>query len=68
MKTAIFRVARIFQRRDEIFLALASEFFLRGFEVRDAARDFFPLGSGAILLFGHTHLFDSYPMPISDRD
>jgi hypothetical protein len=43
----------VLQCGHEIFLALACELFLRGFEARDAACDFFPLQSGDVLLFGH---------------
>ena len=57
----IFRVAGIFERRDEIFLALAFEFFLGRLEVCNTRCDFFPLQSGAVLLFGHAHPFDSRP-------
>ena len=56
------RVLRVLKRGDEIFLALALEFFLRGFEVCHAYGDFFPLPSEAILRFGHAHpFFDSCP-------
>jgi hypothetical protein len=64
-----FRVARIFQRGDKIFLTLAFEFFLRGFEICDARDDFFPLQSGVVWLFGHAHPFgDSCPACIGGRD
>ena len=53
--TRMFRMPRIIQRGDAIFFALALEFFLRGFEICDARRDFFPLPSEAILRFGHAH-------------
>jgi hypothetical protein len=49
--------AGIFQCGDKIFLALALEFFLRGFEAGDACCDFFPLLSGVVRLFGHAHPF-----------
>ena len=55
--TRRFRMPRIIQRGDAIFFALALEFFLRGFEICDAGRDFFPLPSEAILRFGHAHPF-----------
>src|SRR6202158_6554830 len=61
-------MAGVFQRRDEIFLTLALEFFLRRFEVRDAACDLFPLQSGVVLLFGHAHPFDSCPTSIGGGD
>src|SRR5439155_1574430 len=51
------RVARIFQRREKIFLALACEFFLRCPEVCNALCDFFTLSSDSLLLFGHAHPF-----------
>ena len=51
------RVARIFQRREKIFLALACEFFLRCPEVCNARGDFFTLSSDSLLLFGHGHPF-----------
>ena len=57
--TGISRVTRVFQRRYEIFLALAFESFLRCFETCHAGHDFFPLGSGVVQLFGHAHPFDS---------
>jgi hypothetical protein len=47
----------VLQRGREIFLALAFEFFLRGFEAGNARNDFFPLQSGVIWLFGHAHPF-----------
>jgi hypothetical protein len=53
----MFRLPRIRQRGDEIFLALAFEFFLRGFEVCHACCDFFPLASQSILI--HAHPFKS---------
>ena len=53
--TGISGVTRVFQRRDEIFLALAFESFLRCFETCHAGDDFFPLGSGVVQLFGHVH-------------
>ena len=62
-------MARIFQRRHKIFLALAPEFFLRCFEVRDARCDFFPFQSGPVLLFGHAHSrLILCPMPIGNGD
>ena len=56
-RRAFRRVARIFQRREKIFLALACEFFLRCPEVCNARRDFFTLSSDFLLLFGHAHPF-----------
>ena len=53
-------MARVIQRRDEIFLALALELFLSGFEGCDPCCNFFPLPSGVVLLF-HAHPFDSCP-------
>jgi hypothetical protein len=47
----------VLQRGHEIFLALAFEFFLRGFEAGNARDDFFPLQSGVVWLFGHAHPF-----------
>jgi hypothetical protein len=62
MPPALMSVARVFQRRDEIFRALALEFFLSGFEVGHARGDFFALSRKAVLLFGHAHpFFDSCP-------
>ena len=52
-------MAGIFERRNKIFLTLAFEFFLGRFEVCNTRCDFFPLLSGAVLLFGHAHPFDS---------
>jgi hypothetical protein len=69
--TGISGVTRVFQRRDEIFLALAFESFLRCFETCHAGHDFFPLGSGVVQLFGHAHPFDSpdsHSAPIGGRD
>lgn len=56
--------AGIFQGGDKIFLTLAFEFFLGGFEARDARRDFFPLQSEPVLLFGHSNPFESCPASI----
>jgi hypothetical protein len=49
--------SRIRQRGDEIFVALAFEFFLGGFEGGDPHCDFFPLAREAIFPFGHAHPF-----------
>ena len=55
--TCIVGVNGVIQRREKIFLALAREFLLRRLEARDARGNFFPLGSGVVLLFGHAHPF-----------
>ena len=47
----------VFQRGDEIFVALAFEFLLGGFEAGDAGGDLFPLACDPVLLFGHAHPF-----------
>jgi hypothetical protein len=52
-----FAVARVFQSREEIFLALAFEFFLSRFEDCHARSNFFALPSAAVLLFSHAHPF-----------
>ena len=61
-------MARIFQRRDKIFLALAFEFFLGGFEVCHAGGDLFTLLCEPVLQFGHAHPFDSCPNTIGGGD
>ena len=55
--TRIVGVNGVIQSREKIFLALAREFLLRRLEARDARGNFFPLGSGVVLLFGHAHPF-----------
>ena len=40
-----------------LWVALAFEFLLGGFEAGDACCDFFPLLSGVVRLFGHAHPF-----------
>jgi hypothetical protein len=52
-----FRSSRVGERGDEIFVALAFEFFLGGFEGGDPHCDFFPLAREAIFPFGHAHPF-----------
>jgi hypothetical protein len=49
--------SRIGERGDEIFIALAFEFFLGGFESGDPHCDFFPLAREPIFTFGHAHPF-----------
>ena len=62
----MFGLPRVLQRGDEIFLALALEFFLGGLEVGHARGDFFPLASEAVLRFGHAHpFFESCPRVVS---
>jgi hypothetical protein len=69
MRRALRCSAGVFQRGDKIFRALALEFFLGGFEVCNAACDFFPLASEVVLRFGHAHIpFDSCPIPIGGCD
>ena len=57
MRRALRCSAGVFQRSDKIFRALALEFFLGGFEVCNAACDFFALASEVVLQFGHAHPF-----------
>jgi hypothetical protein len=54
--------AGILKRGRKIFLALAFEFFLRGFESRHARRDFLTLAREPIVSFVHCPSvgFDSY--------
>jgi hypothetical protein len=49
--------SRIGKRGDEIFVALAFEFFLGGFEGGNPHCDFFPLAREAVFTFGHAHPF-----------
>jgi hypothetical protein len=58
----------VFQRGHEIFVALAFEPCLRGFEACNAGGDFFPLQSGVVWLFGHAHPFDSCSTAIGGCD
>src|ERR1700692_1622299 len=61
----VFAVARIVQRGGAIFLALAPEFFLGGFEICHARGDLFALTSAAVFFLGHAHpLFESCPARI----
>jgi hypothetical protein len=61
------RFARVLHRDHEIFLALAFEFRLGRFELRNACCDFFPLLRQTFFSFGHCPSFssDSCPTPIS---
>lgn len=52
-----FAVARVFERGDEIFIALASEFFLGGFEACHARCDLVALARQPVVLFTHIHPF-----------
>jgi len=56
----------ILQCGDEIFGALALEFFLRRFEICDARGNFFSLQSEAVRMFGHAHPFDFVPVLFAD--
>jgi hypothetical protein len=49
--------SRIGKRGDEIFVALAFEFFLGGFEGGNPHCDFFPLAREVVFTFGHAHPF-----------
>jgi hypothetical protein len=68
MRRSLGSVARIGKRGREIFVAFPFEFFLGGFEIRNAHCDFFPLLSEVVLLFDHVRPCDSGPMLICGRD
>src|SRR5487761_2248132 len=53
-------VARVVERGGKIFLALAPESFLGGFEICHARGDLFALARTAVLLLSHAH-------PLSNR-
>jgi hypothetical protein len=53
----VFAVAGAVQRGKEIFLALALESFLGGFEIRHARGDLFALARAAVLVLGHAYPF-----------
>lgn len=55
----------IIECRDAVFLALALEFFLDGFEIRHARRNLFALPSEALAFFHQAHpFFESCPISI----
>jgi hypothetical protein len=64
----IFAAARVFQRLEKIFLALAFEFFLGRLETSHARGDLLAFPSAAVLLFGHAHPFESCVISIDVRD
>src|SRR5689334_12728570 len=51
-----FRLAGIVERRDEILLTLAFEFFLRGTEGGDTGGDLFTFADFALLVLGHCQI------------
>ena len=55
---------RIFERADEIFVTLASEFFLSGFEACHTRGNFLALAREPIVPFAHAHPLSSR-VPVS---